>query len=47
MWFDKSKIKNPNDEFLIKSLETIEKMKDFGFEKIESEYFYIYINKDC
>ena len=47
MWFNKDKVKNPNDEFLLKSLDTISKMQDFGFKKIESKYFYIYISNDC
>lgn len=47
MWFDHKKIKNPNDEFLKKSLNTLSKMEEFGFEKYESKYFYIYISSKC
>ncbi|RAX51562.1 hypothetical protein CCY99_08865 [Helicobacter sp. 16-1353] len=46
MWFDKAKIKNPNDEFLLKSLSTIKELESLGFKRIESKYFYIYV-KDC
>lgn len=46
MWFDKSKVKNPNDEFLLDSLETLGEMESLGYKRYETEYFYIY-TKDC
>lgn len=46
-YFDKSKIKNPNDKFFLQSLETLEELESLGFQKFESQYFYIWIRNDC
>lgn len=47
MWFDKSKVKNPNEESYIESMETIGRVESLGFKKYESKYFYIYIKDGC
>lgn len=46
-WFDERKVANPNDEFLLESLDTLRNLESYGFRHIESQYFHIWISDKC